>query len=162
MRKSVGIILILLPFCCHAQGLLHGIVADMETHVPIKNARVYTDTNHSCVTNYKGEFSISKDFKKLTISHLGYLSRILYPNECGDTIYLVTNMLKEVVVWGYKKETPFVLRQKSSETSGDKSGGGGLIIYFDMAKTLENIFGGQTRIPSKKEQRKNQNIWKNY
>nr|MBP7472864.1 hypothetical protein [Prevotella sp.] len=78
------------------------VIADMETHLPIKEVLIHTNTNHWARTNYTGQFSMTYAFDSATVSKPGYIATTVYLNELPDTVYLLpqAQQLKEVQVWG--------------------------------------------------------------
>lgn len=81
----------------------HAIVTDIETNVPIRDAKVVVDGGvEETTTKWDGTFSVSVPFKQLTFSKKGYLIRKLNYEERTDTIFLLNNLrnIDEVVVWG--------------------------------------------------------------
>lgn len=55
-----------------------GVIIDIETRVPIGDARLFLSTNKEVDTNYRGEFHIVGDFNSLSIVHPKYLTSLNY------------------------------------------------------------------------------------
>lgn len=77
----------------------------MTDGVPIRDVKIYTNTNSVATTNWKGEFSIDKYFTSVTITHKDYVSLTLNLYEMTDTIELLPKFetLDEVIVYGKRK-----------------------------------------------------------
>jgi len=90
-----------------AMAQKRGVIVNMETGVPIRDAKIYTNTNKTFTTDWRGQYSIKDYFTSATITHQNYLSLTLNLYEMGDTIELLPrfNTLEEVVVYGSKPMT---------------------------------------------------------
>ena len=112
------------------------VVADMETHVPVRGAIVSTKSGYRDTTNYRG----------ICYSHAKYLTERLLTGEAKDSTFLLPNFhrLSEVTIWGdhrlsaldgvddaLKKEAP-------AHTSAPA--GVGLVVTFDFAKMLDKRY----------------------
>ena len=122
------------------------VVADMETHVPVRGAIVSTKSGYRDTTNYRGICYIPAQFDTLSVSHAKYLTERLLTGEAKDSTFLLPNFhrLSEVTIWGdrrlsaldgvddaLKKETP-------AHTSAPA--GLGLVVTFDFAKMLDKRY----------------------
>ncbi|MGN0281324.1 MAG: hypothetical protein ACI4B3_03365 [Prevotella sp.] len=115
-------------------------VVDMLTGLPLADVRVIADhyERKAVNTNRKGEFIImSGDYKFLTLSIDGYLTRILGKDEVGDTIRLLSNInrLDEFVVYGKDpmKNAAFsreLARMGKSKSLGGKPSGMDILGLF--------------------------------
>lgn len=78
------------------------VVADIESGVPLRDVKIYTDSGSVAKTDYRGMAHIDRPFSSATISHPKYLSTNVQRHEMVDTIFLLprANTLNEVVVWG--------------------------------------------------------------
>ena len=81
------------------------VIADMETHVPVRGAIVTTKSGYRDTTNYRGICFIPTKFDTLSVSRSGYLTESLLTGEVKDSTFLLPNMhrLPEVTVWGEAK-----------------------------------------------------------
>lgn len=97
---SLLITILLVPFMAMAQR--KGVIVNMTDGVPIRDVKIYTNTNTVAKTNWRGEYSIDKYFTSVTITHKDYLSLTLNLYEMRDTIELIPKFhtLDEVVVYG--------------------------------------------------------------
>ena len=104
MRKYICLILLLFSLSCMAEGAdsIRSIVVDDETGMRLRNATVRLESGDVRSTRWDGSVTLPKDYKKVIISHVGYLGRTLYAGEVGDTIRLFSNgvRLDEVTVFG--------------------------------------------------------------
>lgn len=122
------------------------VVADMETHVPVRGAIVSTKSGYRDTTNYRGICYIPAQFDTLSVSHAKYLTERLLTGEAKDSTFLLPNFhrLSEVTIWGdhrlsaldgvddaLKKEAP-------AHTSAPA--GLGLVVTFDFAKMLDKRY----------------------
>lgn len=78
------------------------VVADMETHVPVRGVIVSTKSGYRDTTNYRGICYIPTKFDTLSVSHGKYLTERLTAKEIKDTTYLIptSHQISEVTVWG--------------------------------------------------------------
>lgn len=78
------------------------VVVDMETHLPVADVSVKTDSARAVMTDRNGVASISERFDSISFSHMRYLSDKVTFEEMKDTMYLVPKnlMLPDVVVTG--------------------------------------------------------------
>ena len=87
------LILLLFSLSCMAEGAdsIRSIVVDDETGMRLRNATVRLESGDVRSTRWDGSVTLPKDYKKVIISHVGYLGRTLYAGEVGDTIKLFSN-----------------------------------------------------------------------
>jgi hypothetical protein len=116
------------------------VVADMETHVPVRGVIVSTKSGYRDTTNYRGICYIPTKFDTLSVSHGKYLTERLTMKEIKDTTYLIPNshQLSEVTVWG--DGTPSVskgLTEQVRQIFRDNTRGG---LSFDFAKMLDKRY----------------------
>lgn len=78
------------------------VVADMETHVPIRDAVVHTNTNHWARTDYRGYFAMRYSFDSASVYKTGYVKTYIYNKNLPDTVLLLpqSHQLNEVEVYG--------------------------------------------------------------
>lgn len=82
------------------------VVTDLDSQIPVRDVRVFTDDNQSAVSSWDGTFSLTPGFSRINLSHPKYLSRYVLTSELkGDTIYLLPSMntLDEVVIYGHNR-----------------------------------------------------------
>lgn len=122
------------------------VIADMETHVPVRGAIVTTKSGYRDTTNYRGICFIPTKFDTLSVSRSGYLTERLLTGEVKDSTFLLPNMhrLSEVTVWGKQKLSALdgLDNAITKETQGHTPapGGLGLVIIFDMGKILDKRY----------------------
>lgn len=100
--KALLLSLLLLSVTAVADAQKKGVIVNMTDGVPIRDAKIYTNTNTVATTNWRGEYSIDKYFTSVTITHKDYLSLTLNLYEMSDTIELLPKFhsLDEVVIYG--------------------------------------------------------------
>lgn len=105
--KTLIFTILALSFSTMAMAQKKGVVVNMTDGIPIRDAKIYTNRNTVAETNWRGEFSISKPFTSVTITHKDYVSLTLNLYEMGDTIELLPKFhsLDEVVIYGKRKMT---------------------------------------------------------
>ena len=134
------------------------VVADMETHRPLKGVRVKTNTNTTIETDFTGTCILPATFKSLTFVSYGYMHRMMNKEELTDTVLLLPTMLNEVVVYGKAPKPGFDLQEaarRSARIGAMKAPRG---VKFDFFR----MFDKSTRRPSKKERETNERILKTY
>ena len=134
------------------------VVADMETHRPLKGVQVKTNTNATTETDYTGTCILPATFKSLAFASYGYMRRLMNRSELTDTVLLLPTMLNEVVVYGKAPKLGFDLQEaarRSARIGAMKAPRG---VKFDFFR----MFDKSTRRPSKKEREMNERILKTY
>lgn len=116
------------------------VVADIETHVPLRNAVVITQKGYRDTTNYRGICYIPETFDTLIVYRSSYLVEKLLPKEVRDTTFLIPSgkSIKEVTVWG--KSASDRLTEGIDELKKrilPNSNGSGVVISFDFARMLD-------------------------
>lgn len=116
------------------------VVADIETHVPLRNAVVITQKGYRDTTNYRGICYIPETFDTLTVYRSAYLVEKLLPKEIKDTTFLIPSnkSIKEVTVWG--KSASSRLTEGIDELKKrilPNSNGSGVVTSFDFARMLD-------------------------
>ena len=116
------------------------VVADIETHVPLRNAVVITKKGYRDTTNYRGICYIPETFDTLTVYRSAYLVEKLLPKEIKDTTFLIPSnkSIKEITVWG--KSASSRLTEGIDELKKrilPNSNGSGVVTSFDFARMLD-------------------------
>ena len=134
------------------------VVADMETHRPLKGVRVKTDTNTTIETDFTGTCILPATFKSLTFVSYGHMRRKMNKEELTDTVLLLPTMLNEVVIYGKAPKPGFDVQEAARQSAriGASMAPGGF--GFDFFR----MFDKRTRRPSKKEREMNERILKTY
>ncbi len=154
--KRLLCICILVLLLTVASAQTHGVIADIETGLPIRDVKIYTNTNKVATTNWLGDFTIYTNFQSATISHGKYMAITLKKEEMTDTIYMLPKMhtLEEVVVWG-KRPHMSQSTKKMTEDAKLYSPGGGLMSF--------DFFSLFKKSPmNRKQRKKHEDIIKNY
>ena len=161
LMKLIGLIFVfvgsVVPDACFAQH--KHVVIDMETRRPLRDIFAHTNANENTKTDYKGEFTIFKPFKKLVISHPNYYTLELSPEKAqADTIHLMPkfNKLQEVIITAKAPHVGIDVKKMAQEAAGAAPATSG--INFDFF----SIFDHSKRHVSKKERRKMKNILDKY
>lgn len=83
------------------------VIADAETHVPIRDALVHTDNGVWARTDYRGYFTIKYPFDSAEVSKKGYVSTTIYLENLPDSVFLLpeARQLTTVEVWGKANES---------------------------------------------------------
>lgn len=103
MRYISYILLTLWCLCpFHVRAQMDVVVADIESGVPVRDVKIYTDSGSVVMTDYRGMAHIDRPFSGATVTHPKYLSTTVLRHELVDTLFLLpkANTLNEVVVWG--------------------------------------------------------------
>lgn len=89
-------------------------VMDMDMLIPVVGANVINN-NRNLTTDSLGLCCIPDSCNTLVVSHVNYESSIINLDEVGDTIFLLSKILKlpEVVVFGNGKTRDYSALQKS-------------------------------------------------
>ncbi len=97
-------VMCLCSLCARAQ--MDVVVADIESGVPLRDVKIYTDSGSVAVTDYRGMARIDRPFSSATVTHPKYLGTTVGRHELVDTLYLLpkANTLNEVVVWGESRK----------------------------------------------------------
>lgn len=132
-------------------------VVNMETGVPIRDVKIYTNKNETFTTNWRGEFFVPFNATSMTISHGKFLPITLSVEELTDTIYMLPklNWLSEVTVWGKR---PQLVNSKISaeEAKALTPGPAGIGVTFDFFSLFKK------KPMNKKQREKHQWIIDNY
>lgn len=83
------------------------VIADAETHVPIRDALVHTDNGVWARTDYRGYFTVKYPFDSAEVSKKGYVSTTIYLENLPDSVFLLpeAQQLTTVEVWGKANES---------------------------------------------------------
>ena len=133
------------------------VIADMETRIPIRNVKVFTNRGDVYVTDYTGQLHIDKPFESATLSHVSYLERKTPCAVLKDTVYLLpkSNELNTLYVWGKDRQRikSMVLNITSDLPAYAPAGGVATFDFFEMFR--KKPF-------NKKVRKKNEELLKNW
>lgn len=121
----------------HAFAQKKGVIVSMADGIPIRDVKIFTNTNKVATTNWRGEYTIKSYFTSVTITHSDYVSLTLNLYEMGDTIELLPKFhsLDEVVVYG-KHPMSFDAKKATRDArdyyTPNMGGGAGLMFNFDF------------------------------
>lgn len=95
-----------------------GIFIDLQTHLPVPDVQIRTNTGYARLSDKAGRFSLSIPFSSITITHTSYVMRVLNKEEMKDTIYLLPKSINinEVTILGRKPRVTFSLNALSGKT----------------------------------------------
>lgn len=136
-----------------------GVVADMKSRLPIRDAKISTSSGHFVTTDYLGRFHIPKPFTSATVSCRGYMQRNIKTDGVPrDTIFLIplANTLAEVEITASgtpRTNMTEMVRKHAAQTPRTNSG-----LNFDFFR----MFDKSVRYVSKKEREKQKRILDNY
>ena len=101
MQRTISLIIVIFS-AVYVSAQRKIVVVDMETHLPVANVSVKTDSARAVMTDRNGVASISERFDSISFSHMRYISDKVTFEEMKDTMYLVPKnlMLPDVVVTG--------------------------------------------------------------
>lgn len=89
-----------------AQAQKTCVIADAETHVPLRDALVHTDNGVWARTDYRGYFTVKYPFDSAEVSKKGYVKTRVYFESLPDSVFLLpeAEQLSTVEVWGTATE----------------------------------------------------------
>ena len=93
------------------------VVIDLETGLPLRDVKFFTNTGEMRQTDYRGRFVLpDSTFQSATLTHGKYLNRVLERYEITDTLEMLpsASSLGDVVVWG--KDRRLILSMVASAT----------------------------------------------
>lgn len=137
--------LLLVGFCQLAKAQKRVVVYDLETHTPLRSARLWVDRARTYSTDYTGRATLPAKFDSVAVSHAKYLTRKLSSQNITDSIGLIPvgHTLDEVTVYGedlskrLNKNLDLWTKQnkKEIEMATAQSGIGNLDVigFFDFA-----------------------------
>lgn len=145
--RFLFVLLCFLPLSMAAQRRV--VIFDLETKVPIRQARVRVDKARTFTTPYTGQVVLPEKFDTVVVSHPNYLTTGLSGSMVGDTIGLIpkAHTLTEVEVvaddlskrlkqnveeWGLMDKTESQLANPNES-----------LVEFDIVKMLD--FKGRAR-----------------
>ena len=101
MQRTISLIIVILS-AVYVSAQRKIVVVDMETHLPVADVSIKTDSARAVMTDRNGVAIISERFDSISFSHMRYLSDKVTFEEMKDTMYLVPKnlMLPDVVVTG--------------------------------------------------------------
>ena len=79
------------------------VVVDLETGLPLRDVKLFTNTGTVCVSDYRGRIVLpDSSFQSATLTQPKYLSRVVERYEMTDTMEMLpqSSSLGDVVVWG--------------------------------------------------------------
>lgn len=153
--KKAFIIFALIGLWLSANAQTHGVIADIETGLPIRDVKIYTNNNKVVMTNWLGEFNIYSNFQSVTVSHGKFMPITLKRDEMTDTIYMLPKLhtLDEIIVWGKR---PFLSQSTKKMTEDAK-------LYAPCGGMSFDFFSLFKKSPmNRKQRRKHDEVIKTY
>lgn len=137
-----------------------GVVADMETRLPIRDAHLRTNTGEEVKTDYRGRFVLQKPFSSVAIRASRYDLLTMKADQFRrDTVFLLPEYtrLGEVVIIGrhLKPEFNMVKEARKGAERAPKTGG---ISGFDFL----SVFDRSHRHISRKQRQREKEILRKY
>ena len=158
-RRATALCLAAVAWVQTAVAQTKCVVADMETHRPLKAVRVKTEANIIVETDYTGTCILPSSFKQLAFTAYGYMRRLMNREELTDTVLLLPTMLNEVVVYGKAPRPGFNVKEATKKAAEQ---GAMTNPYAYGGFDFFRMFDKRTRRPSKKEREMNERILKTY
>ena len=62
------------------------VIADMETHVPVRDVIIHTDNGHWARSDYRGYWNMRYTFDSASVKREGYLETKIYSRNLPDTL----------------------------------------------------------------------------
>lgn len=154
------ILLLLFMLSCTfltAQAQRKGVILNMETGIPIRDVKIYTNNGQVATTDYTGTYHIPQPFKSVTIVKPSFVSLTMNAYEMTDSIELLPRMntLSEVVVWGNRRRTTLNVQRAMKDNKDYYTPKAGF--SFD----LFSIFNAKKGL-NKKERRRHDEIIQTY
>lgn len=139
MQRTISLIIVILS-AVYVSAQRKIVVVDMETHLPVADVSVKTDSARAVMTDRNGVASISERFDSISFSHMRYLSDKVTFEEMKDTMFLVPKnlMLPDVVITGLNPDLKKALKKNherimEQSTLQLKSNG----LTFDFANMID-------------------------
>lgn len=137
IRKAVFLVLaLLLPAGLLAQR--YCCIADLETHVPLRDVIIRTNTNHWARTDYRGYWNMPYAFDSITVTKSGYVPRTVRNAELPDTLFLLpeAHQLGTVEVWG-KNQASIRAMEERIQDAVDQEPRQKPLLSFDLGSMLD-------------------------
>lgn len=125
-------------YACGMSAQRTCVIADMENHLPLKDALIHTNNNHWARTMYTGQFAMKYVFDSATVSKQGYVPTTIYLANLPDTVFLLpeAKQLDEVTIIGkdqqHIQQMTDQLRQNAKDAAQPSTGAS-----FDLANILD-------------------------
>lgn len=139
------------------QAQKKGVILNMETGIPLRDVKIYTNNGQVVKTDYMGAYHIPQPFKSITIVKPNFVSLTVNSYELGDTTELLPRMnsLNEVIVWGNRRRTTLNVQRAMKDNKNYYTPQPGFNI------DLFSIFTSRKGL-NKKQRRKHNEIIQNY
>ncbi len=80
------------------------VVVNVESKVPVRDVKVSADNGYAALTTWDGLFSVPDSFVRMDFVHPDFERRYVLSSELkGDTIFLLPNFNREVVIYGHRR-----------------------------------------------------------
>ena len=115
------------------------VVIDIETGLPLRDVKFFTNTGEMRQTDYRGRFVLpDSTFQSATLTHGKYLNRVLERYEITDTLEMLpsASTLGDVVVWGKDRRRILSLVASATENLAAYAPPRALV-SFDFFKMFE-------------------------
>lgn len=114
------------------------LLFDSINKIPIEFARIkFIDNNNGTYSNINGKFKINNDIKQISISNIGYETKIV--EELNDTIFLdpIPEVLNEVYISNNKTK---IVNYKKSKNYLNFTSNSGSLLFMKKFIIPEDIF----------------------
>ena len=116
------------------------VIADMETHVPVRDVIIHTDNGHWARSDYRGYWNMRYTFDSASVKREGYLETKIYSRNLPDTLFLLpktTLTLDEVTIYGKDKYSDTYLTQTEVSKYAD---GNSTILHLYLSDRIARIY----------------------
>lgn len=157
MNKYLLLILLSVGAFIHSKAQRKGVILNMETGIPLRDVKIYTNNGQVIKTDYTGTYHIPQPFKSATIVKPSFVSLTMNVYEMADTIELLPRMntLSEVVVWGNRRRTTLNVQRAMRDNKNYYTPKAGFNLdFFSIFKSSKGL--------NKKERKKHNEIIQTY
>ncbi len=136
------------------------VIADAETHVPLKDVLIHTDNDKWARTDYMGYWTIKGSFVSAEVKRPGYLTTRVKLETLPDTLFMIpaAKQLKEVEIWGeYERSAKNMneMIRKDAAQHGDKGlSGNDFLGFLDRRANRDKRHLEQAKRKEKEENEK--------
>ncbi len=119
-------LMLLLGIVASAEAQKSCVIADAETHVPIKEALIHTDKGQWARSDYRGYWTMKYAFDSAEVKRPGYLPTHVRFETLPDTLFLIpeAKQLKEVEVWGENQKSAQQMNEMVRKDAAQHGGSG--------------------------------------
>ncbi len=102
--KPIAACLIMLLLTSVVMAQRKMVVVNAESKVPVRDVKVSADNGYAALTTWDGLFEVPDSFIRMDFVHPDFERRYMLNSELkGDTIFLLPNFNREVVIYGHRR-----------------------------------------------------------